>query len=257
MTLASGDFQLIENAESITVLTGAGISAESGISTFRGKDGLWSKFKPEELANVRAFLANPEMVWEWYQHRRDVLAAAKPNPGHYALAEWEGLADQFVLATQNVDGLHRLAGSKNVLELHGNIRINRCQECGSESSDESITFSGRVPMCRSCGGMLRPGVVWFGEYLPERELRAAFRAAEQCDLCVTVGTSSLVYPVASLPEIARGAGAAVIEVNIEETPFTALATCHLRSTAGSILPELVALYRQSHSLTTESRAESS
>jgi NAD-dependent deacetylase len=246
--------QPIENAESVAVLTGAGISAESGISTFRGKDGLWSRFKPEELANVNAFLANPVMVWEWYQHRRDVLATARPNAGHYALAEWETLTPRFSLITQNVDGLHRLAGSKNVLELHGNIRINRCQQCGAESTDETLVFRGQVPTCVLCGGMLRPGVVWFGEYLPEKELQAAFRAAEQCDLLLTIGTSSQVYPAAALPEIARNAGAAVIEVNIEETPFTILATRHLRGEAGTILPMLVAAYRRTHSPQTESQA---
>ncbi len=254
MILDSEIFQLIEKAESITVLTGAGISAESGISTFRAKDGLWSKFKPEELANVEAFLANPERVWEWYQHRRDILATAKPNPGHYALAEWEKLAPKFTLATQNVDGLHRVAGSQNILELHGNIRINRCQQCGTENTDETLVFKGKVPNCERCGGMLRPGVVWFGEYLPEHELQAAFAAAESCDLLLTVGTSSQVYPAAALPEIARAAGAAVIEVNIEETPFTFLATRHLRGPAGEILPELVAAYRRSHASQTESQA---
>ena len=249
--------QIIENSSSITVLTGAGISAESGVATFRGKDGLWAKFKPEELANVDAFLANPEMVWGWYQHRRDVLENVKPNAGHYALAEWESLADGFSLATQNVDGLHRLAGSKKVLELHGNIRTNRCQSCGVECANETVSFSGKVPTCAACGGMLRPAVVWFGEFLPESELQAAFHAAEHCDLFLSVGTSSQVYPAAALPEIARESGAAVIEVNIEETPFTVLATCHMRGLAGSILPELVALYRQSHVPQTESEANSS
>jgi NAD-dependent deacetylase len=252
MILEHSTIQLIEKTESITVLTGAGISAESGISTFRGADGLWSKFRPEELANVNAFLANPEMVWEWYQHRRDVLSSAKPNAAHYALAEWEEILPKFTLATQNVDGLHRLAGSQNVLELHGNIRNNRCQQCGKETSEITVTFTGQVPRCSSCNGMLRPAVVWFGEFLPERELETAFYAAQHCDVLLTVGTSSQVYPAAALPEIAREAGAAVIEVNIEETPFTVFATCHLRGPAGTILPELVAAYRQSHRTQTES-----
>ena len=256
MELARSIVQVIENASSIAVLTGAGISAESGVATFRGKEGLWSKFRPEELANVKAFLSNPEMVWEWYQHRRDVLATVKPNPAHHALAEWESLAASFTLATQNVDGLHRMAGSHNILELHGNIRTNRCQTCGKESADETLNFTAQVPICASCAGLLRPAVVWFGEYLPERELQAAFDAARHCDLFLSIGTSSQVYPAAALPEIALEAGAAVIEVNIEETPLTVLATCHLRGLAGKILPELVALYRQSHVSPTESEANS-
>ena len=240
--------QIFENAEIITVLTGAGISAESGLATFRGKEGLWARFKPEELANMQAFLANPEMVWDWYQHRRDVLSTAKPNAGHIALAEWEKLAPKFTLATQNVDGLHRMAGSRHVLELHGNIRVNRCQKCGLESSDETVKFAGRVPTCHSCGGMLRPGVVWFGEQLPEKILQDAFRAAERCDIFLTIGTSSQVYPAASLPEIARGSGATVVEINTEPTPFTPMASFHLPGMAGSILPELVDAYRQARAL---------
>ena len=236
--------QLFNNANFVAILTGAGVSAESGISTFRGAGGIWSKFKPEELANVEAFLSNPIMVWEWYQHRRDILADAHPNAGHMALAEWESIAPRFTLITQNVDGLHRMAGSQNVLELHGNIRINRCHNCGRESEEETVKFSGRVPICPACGGMLRPGVVWFGESLPRRELDEAFRAAETCDVFLSVGTSTVVYPAASLPEIARSAGARVIEVNTEETPFTPLASLHLRGTAGAILPRLVNAYRR-------------
>jgi NAD-dependent deacetylase len=246
--------QVIETAEIITVLTGAGISAESGVATFRGKEGLWSRFKPEELASMQAFLANPEMVWEWYQHRRNLLADARPNPGHVALAEWETLASRFTLITQNVDGLHRLAGSKNILELHGNIRVNRCQTCGHETSDESVTFAGRVPICADCGGMLRPAVVWFGEYLPEQELTEAFRAAEHCDLFLTIGTSAQVYPAGSLPEIARTSGATVLEINTEETPFTAQASFHVRGRSGAVLPELVAIYRQTRESRVNQRA---
>jgi NAD-dependent deacetylase len=254
MTFDLSILQDIGNYDNIAVLTGAGISAESGIATFRGKDGLWSRFRPEELASVQAFLANPERVWDWYQHRRNVLAEAQPNAGHVALAEWEKAAPQFTLITQNVDGLHRLAGSQHVLELHGNIRINRCQMCGLESSDESVTFTRHVPLCKFCGGMLRPGVVWFGESLPEHELEEAFRATEYCDLFVTIGTSAQVYPAASLPEMARARGATVIEVNTEETAFTSLATNHLRGTAGTILPELVAAYRQARELRSESES---
>jgi NAD-dependent deacetylase len=229
---------VIKNAEHIAILTGAGISAESGVPTFRGTNGIWSKFKPEELARMDAFLANPELVWEWYQHRRDILANVKPNPAHFALAEWERKAPKFVIATQNVDGLHRIAGSKNVLELHGNIRINKCLRCSHEWPDEDLSFEGKIPMC-PCGGMLRPGVVWFGEMLPQDVLEAAFLAAQKCDLFLTIGTSSVVYPAASLPEIAKESGAKVIEVNVEETPFTKWADYHFRGLAGAILPKIV------------------
>jgi NAD-dependent deacetylase len=235
--------QVFVNIDNICILTGAGISAESGVATFRGKDGLWSKFRPEELANVNAFLANPQMVWEWYQHRRDLLSGVRPNAGHLALAEWESLAPRFTLVTQNVDGLHQMAGSKRVLELHGNIRVNRCQTCGVQSTMEDIAFDGQVPLC-SCGGKLRPGVVWFGEMLPEDIYQEAVRAAQTCDLFVTVGTSAVVYPAAALPEIAVSRGIPVIEVNVEETPFTSSATHHVRGLAGRILPELVAAYAQ-------------
>lgn len=230
--------EIVEKSVHIGVLTGAGISAESGVATFRGQDGLWSKFKPQELANVSAFLANPELVWEWYQHRRDLLTGVQPNPGHLALAQWESLGADFTLITQNVDGLHRIAGSRQVLELHGNIRLNRCQTCGRESVEADLKFEGKVPKC-PCGGWLRPGVVWFGEMLPERELTAAFEAARRADLFLTIGTSAQVYPAASLPELALESGAVVVEVNTEETPFSPLAHFSLRGPAGAILPALV------------------
>ncbi len=244
MMLSDLLIQDIKNAKHVCVLTGAGISAESGVSTFRGKEGLWSKFKPEELANMNAFMANPNLVWEWYQHRRDLLTQVKPNAGHLALAEWESLAPRFTLVTQNVDGLHAVAGHRRVLELHGNIRINRCNSCGAESDMEHITFDGHVPKC-SCGGMLRPGVVWFGEMLPTDIFQTAVRAANTCDLFLSIGTSAIVYPAASLPEIAISRGIPVIEVNTEETPLTPMVTHHIRGLSGTILPELVAAYKTS------------
>jgi NAD-dependent deacetylase len=238
--------QDIVNAENICVLTGAGISAESGIATFRGKDGLWKHFRPDELANFQAFQADPDLVWKWYQFRREMVAEARPNPGHVALARWEALATNFTLVTQTVDGLHQQAGSQRVLELHGNIRINRCLTCGVESTMDEITYDGTVPRC-GCGGMLRPGVVWFGESLPEAELAAAVDAAQQCDLFITVGTSAMVYPAASLPELARANGAVIIEVNPEKTVFTPLVTHHIRGPAGTILPDLLQAYETAHS----------
>jgi NAD-dependent deacetylase len=237
--------ELIGNVKHICVLTGAGISAESGVPTFRGKEGLWEKFRPEELATPEAFAENPQRVWCWYQYRRDLLANVQPNAGHTALARWESLISDFLVVTQNVDGLHQVAGNRKVCELHGDIRANRCSRCGAESSADAAPVSGQVPLC-ACGGMLRPGVVWFGEALPEGPLRAAICAAQACDLMVTVGTSALVYPAAALPELALQAGAAVIEINTEETSFTPHATHHLRGSAGEILPELVLLYENMH-----------
>lgn len=228
----------LADAKRIAVLTGAGISAESGLATFRGESGIWSKLRPEELANMDAFLRNPERVWEWYQYRRDVLDSAKPNPGHLALAEWEQLCSEFSLITQNVDGLHQAAGSKNVIELHGNLQVNRCQRCGSESDVRDIRFEGKVPTC-DCGGMLRPGVVWFGEMLPEAAIMNAFIAAESCDLFIAVGTSAVVYPAAMLPAEAKKHRAIVLEINPEPTPITQWADFSIQENAGSILPNIV------------------
>lgn len=241
MELSDYLVQDIKNASHICVLTGAGISAESGVATFRGKEGLWSKFKPEELASMEAFMANPNLVWEWYQHRRDILTKVKPNAGHHALARWETLAKSFTLVTQNVDGLHGEAGSRNVLELHGNIRINRCNSCGKGTSMEEVTFAGSVPVCE-CGGILRPGVVWFGEMLPHGVFEAAARAAQTCNLFLSIGTSSVVYPAASLPEIALDRGVPVIEINTEETPLSRRVTHHVCELAGTALPKLLEIF---------------
>jgi NAD-dependent deacetylase len=230
--------RLCKLASRIAILTGAGISAESGLATFRGSGGIWARFKPEELANMEAFMRNPERVWEWYQYRRDVLDSAVPNPAHISLAEWEKHCTDFTLVTQNVDGLHQRAGSQNVVELHGNLQNNRCMDCGAESLEINIRFEGKIPRC-SCGGMLRPGVVWFGEMLPESAVRKAFQAAEACDLFLVIGTSAVVYPAASLPEIAHESGATVIEINPEPTSVSRWATHSLRFNAGNVLPQLV------------------
>jgi NAD-dependent deacetylase len=222
----------------ISILTGAGISAESGIPTFRAKDGLWRRFKPEELANIQAFMKNPKLVWEWYQYRRNIVMEAEPNPGHHALAQWEQQHDNFTLITQNVDGLHNRAGSQSIVELHGNILRNRCLTCGNVSETEEVDFIGTVPLC-ACGGMLRPDVVWFGEMLPPEALNAAFSAAENADIFLSVGTSALVHPAASLPEIAKSSGAFLFEINLEPTPLTPYADAFLEGPSGEILPELL------------------
>ena len=225
-------------ARSMTVLTGAGISAESGVPTFRGEDGLWKKFKPEELATVDAFLRNPELVWEWYQHRREILSRVQPNPGHQALKDLENHFEEFALITQNIDGLHQKAGSRRVVELHGNIRRNRCLDCGQIHQDVPLTREPSVPKCQ-CGGMLRPDVVWFGESLPAKALEAAFIASSQCDVFFSIGTSAVVHPAASLPLIALQRGAYVVEINIEPTALTPQAHLLMRGKSGEVLPRLV------------------
>jgi NAD-dependent deacetylase len=184
----------LKNANRVVVSTGAGVSAESGVPTFRGKDGLWRKFKPEELATFEAFEKNPKLVWEWYQHRRDIINNIKPNPGHYAITEMAQYYKRFSLVTQNVDGLHRAAGSNDIIELHGNIKRNRCIGCGATSYEEE--FAQFPPRC-ACGGKLRPDVVWFGELLPLEALEQAENASHTCDLFFVVGSSGVVQPAAS------------------------------------------------------------
>lgn len=216
----------------VAVLTGAGISAESGVPTFRGKDGLWRNFRPEELATPQAFAKNPVLVWEWYLWRRKIIAEAEPNPGHFALVELEKrLGDNFLLITQNVDGLHHRAGSKRVIELHGNIWRVRCLSCGALYYDESTSYDRLPPTCRECGGVLRPDVVWFGESLPYDALQTAYRWASSCEVFVSIGTSALVYPAGELPFIAKSHGAKVIEINPQETPVSSIADVIIREPA--------------------------
>ena len=229
----------LRRAKSVAALTGAGISAESGVPTFRGDEGLWKKFSPEELANFDAFMRNPDMVWEWYNYRRKIIEEVQPNPGHLALSKLEEMIPSFVVITQNVDNLHQRAGSKNVVELHGNILRNRCLSCGRIIESETLEFSEGIPRCPYCGGMLRPDVVWFGEMLPEEALQKAYRAAETCDVFMVLGTSAVVYPAASLPEIAFRQGAFIVEINPEVTPVTDFAHVSLRGKTGEILPKII------------------
>lgn len=231
--------QLFARAHSVAVLTGAGISAESGVPTFRdAQTGLWAKYRPEDLATPTAFRRNPKLVWEWYEWRRKLVAAAKPNAGHLALAKLEPLFPQFELITQNVDGLHQLAGSQNVIELHGNLAATKCFNEDTVVPDW-IDTGDVPPKCPNCGGPLRPGVVWFEEALPERELRNAMKSAETCDVFLSVGTSTLVHPAASLPIIALEHGATLIEVNTDPTPITSRAHFVLTNRAAEILPEIL------------------
>ena len=229
----------LAEASWVTVLTGAGVSAESGVPTFRGTDGLWSKFKPEELASMSAFLRNPELVWKWYAHRKEVIARVKPNPGHDALVRLEQLVPHFALVTQNIDNLHRRAGSRTVYELHGNIERNYCLECGAVFDNEAVLAKPGVPLCDHCGGKIRPDVVWFGEALPEEQWNYAVRAASSSEVFLSIGTSALVYPAASLPQIARRNGAMLVEINPEPTPLTTQADEFLQGQSGKILPALV------------------
>jgi NAD-dependent deacetylase len=231
----------LRDASSIAVLTGAGVSAESGVPTFRGNNGLWKQYRAEELATPGAFARDPKLVWEWYDWRRGLIADAKPNPGHYALAEAEAeaRARKFTLITQNVDGLHELAGSRNVLRLHGSIWMLRCLECGREREDRRTPLPEIPPRCE-CGGMLRPGVVWFGEALPSKIWQEAEKAAREAELFLLIGTSAVVYPAAGLATIAKSSGARVVEINIAETGLSGSSDEFLRGPSGELLPQLIA-----------------
>jgi NAD-dependent deacetylase len=231
--------QWLRDACSIVVLTGAGVSAESGVPTFRGNHGLWKQYRAEDLATPGAFARDPKLVWEWYDWRRSLIAEAKPNPGHYALAAAEARARKFTLITQNVDGLHELAGSRNVLRLHGSIWMLRCLECRREREDRSTPLPEIPPRCE-CGGMLRPGVVWFGELLPAQVWKDAEAAARQADLFLLIGTSAMVYPAAGLASMAKSSGARVVEINIEETGLSDSIDEFLQGPSGELLPQLIA-----------------
>ena len=230
--------QLLGESHSVAVLTGAGISAESGIPTFRGAGGLWRKYSPQELATPEAFARDPKLVWEWYDWRRGLIARAAPNAGHRALAELESRKSPFTLITQNVDGLHDLAGSKNPAKLHGDIWTVRCTACGREEHNRQVPLPNLPPEC-SCGAMLRPGVVWFGEGLPEPVWRRAMDAARGAEIFLLVGTSAIVYPAAGLVEVAREAGAHIVILNLEPTPLDGLADTVFNARAGEILPLLL------------------
>lgn len=232
----------LRQARHVTVLTGAGMSAESGIPTFRdAQTGIWERYRPEELATPEAFAANPGRVWQWYEERRKAVRAASPHAGHQALVILAELVPGLSLVTQNVDGLHQLAGSRNVTELHGNILRSKCHISGRPISAEWLADSSQIPPPSPYvnRGYARPDVVWFGEMLPQEALEAAMEAAALCDFCLSVGTTSLVQPAASLPLMALEHGASLVEINPQETPLSIHAGQCLRGPASVVLPKIV------------------
>ncbi len=228
----------IEEADRVVVLTGAGVSAESGIPTFRGPGGLWRQRRPEQLASPEGFVRDPKLVWEWYDWRRTVIKDAQPNPAHLAIAELERRKRAFTLITQNVDGLHDKAGSRGIVKLHGDIWMVRCTQCGVERRDDRAPLPQIPPLCE-CGGMLRPAVVWFGEALPPDAWRRAEQATRSAQVAIVAGTSAVVYPAAGLVPLAKACGARIIECNMEETPFSSELDRCFRGKAGEILPALI------------------
>jgi NAD-dependent deacetylase len=225
-------------ARAVTVLTGAGISADSGVPTFRGADGLWRNFRAEDLATPEAFERDPRLVWEWYNWRRDLIATKKPNPAHETVAAMERWCPRFWLITQNVDGLHRDAGSTKLSEIHGNIWKVRCTACGRIDDNRQVPIP-ILPACAACGELVRPHIVWFGESLAAEDLAKSYEALESCDVLLIVGTSGIVYPAASFAPVAKSAGAFVVEINLDSTPNSGVVDVALQGRAKDIVPLLL------------------
>ncbi len=228
----------LADSKQLTVLTGAGVSAESGVPTFRGKDGLWQGFRATDLATPQAFARDPKLVWNFYNWRRQLLAPLQPNPAHNALVHLEEKIPHFSLTTQNIDDLHRRAGSQNLIELHGNIWMVRCTGCQAVNRNEEVPLP-ELPGCKDCGGLLRPHVVWFGEQLEPAILERAIVETRSCDIMLVIGTSALVQPAASLALHAKEEGARVMEINLEPTPYSHYLDLVLQGKAGEILPQVV------------------
>jgi NAD-dependent deacetylase len=228
----------IAQARSLTVLTGAGISADSGVPTFRGADGLWRNFRAEELATPDAFARDPRLVWEWYNWRREVIVTKTPNAAHVAVAELERRSSDFWLITQNVDGLHRAAGSERLSEIHGNIWKVRCTVCGVVEDNHDVPIA-ILPSCGRCQGLLRPHIVWFGESLAASDLGRCAAALQSCDVLLVVGTSGVVYPAAGFASAAKAAGAFVVEINPDATPHSGMVDVPLKGRAKDVVPLLL------------------
>ena len=243
MEIPSDLVEYVRGARHVAVLSGAGISAESGLPIFRGQDGLWDNATIMRFATPEGFASDPKAAWEWYQHRRGEAVRAGPNPGHLALVRWEEELTKregwLEILTQNIDGLHQAAGSKRVVEIHGSGWMLRCTQCGREHPDRTHPFPELPPKCAECGGIERPGVVWFGESLPEEALERAEWLARECDLFLTVGTSGVVYPAASFIMVAVDCGAKTLEVNLDPTPLSGQVTWALHGPGGKILPQLM------------------
>ena len=228
--------KLIADMPNITVLTGAGISAESGIPTFRGEDGLWKNFRPEDIATPQAFLNDPRLVWDWYEWRRKIIREAKPNAGHFALVELQKQLSNFTLITQNIDGLHQIAGSTSIIELHGNLWQVRCTKCGFTEQNYEVPLRELPPNCRQCKSIARPNVVWFGEIIPMSIIDKCLIAIESCQIMLIIGTSGVVEPAASMGLIAKQTGKTVIEINLDVTPSSGMYDISIRGKSGEILP---------------------
>ena len=243
MNIDQSLIEKLKSSRSLVFFTGAGISAESGIPTFRGKDGIWNKLKPEELANFDAFMRNPDMVWEWYNHRKMIIHNSQPNKGHLTIADMQNHFDDVTVITQNIDNLHSRAGSKNIFELHGNIERNYCVNC-KKFYNKELDFSNGVPKCE-CGGLIRPDVVWFGEYLPDDQFKGSEKASMNTDIFFIVGTSAVVYPTAGLVFTAKQSGAVLVEINLVKTEISSSVDYSFFGEAGTILPNILKAYKSS------------
>ena len=228
----------LAGARAVTVLTGAGISADSGVPTFRGTDGLWRNHRAEELATPEAFARNPRLVWEWYNWRRELITTKSPNPAHHALVELEQRVERFWLITQNVDGLHPAAGSRKLSEIHGNIWKVRCTQCRQVQENRAMPIP-LLPLCPACGGLLRPHIVWFGESLDPDDLDRSVAAVGSCEVLLIIGTSGVVYPAASFAALARQAGAFIAEITLDPTPNSQVVDITIGGRAAEVVPELI------------------
>ncbi|MGH7233436.1 MAG: SIR2 family NAD-dependent protein deacylase [Nitrospiraceae bacterium] len=229
----------LAHARAVTVLTGAGISADSGVPTFRGTDGLWRNFRAEDLATPEAFARDPRLVWEWYNWRRELIATKLPNPAHHALVELERRMGDFWLITQNVDGLHRAAGSTKLSEIHGNIWTVRCTACHRIEANHAVPIP-LLPACSACAALVRPHIVWFGESLERTDLTRSYDALASCEVLLIIGTSGIVYPAASFASVAKSNGAFVVEINLNPTPNSSLVDVSITGRAQDIVPQLLA-----------------